>query len=125
MKNNDTVSLQDIYENHLSTINNINFTYREIEVIACLLRGKKSKNIAKFLSSKPKTKEITSRTVDTHIDRIKLKLGCDRENIIDIIEKFHRRSILEEVYIRLNNEFFFSKVWKVFHNWKRKTFLLT
>jgi len=69
------------YYAYLKNINNVIFTSREIDVIACLLSGRSSKKIASLLS-------ISSKTIENHIRNIMLKLGYNsRESIIDFIEK--------------------------------------
>lgn len=53
-----------------------NLTNRESECLFLILRGKTTKDIAKFL-------EVSPRTVETHIDHIKIKLGvCSKSEII-------------------------------------------
>ena len=69
------------YKEHLETINGINFTQREIDIIAFTLTRRSSKTIAPLLS-------ISPRTVENHISNIMMKLECNsREAIIDFIEK--------------------------------------
>ncbi|MBY0293268.1 MAG: helix-turn-helix transcriptional regulator [Alphaproteobacteria bacterium] len=81
MQKNEVCFTQDIYSEHLATINGITFTPREIDVIACLLSARGTSKIASFLS-------IAPRTIATHIRNIMLKLERNsRENILDFIEK--------------------------------------
>ena len=83
MEENRVLFTENIYAEHLSVINGINFTPREIAVIACLLHARGTSRIASFLS-------IAPRTVVTHIRNIMLKLECNsRENIIDFIQTSH------------------------------------
>jgi len=72
---------ETIYFFNLNTIQEIAFTIREIDVIACVLQGRSVKRIASFLMISPKT-------VETHLRNIMLKIGCNsKEKIIDFIEK--------------------------------------
>lgn len=103
MKNADTYFINEIYFQNLKTINGINFTPREIDIIACLLNARGASRIASFLS-------IAPRTVVTHIRNIMLKLGCSsRENIIDFIEKYHHICSLREHYSNLVSHASFEK----------------
>ena len=62
-------------------IQGVKFTYRELEIIACLLNGRSPKTIASLLS-------ISPRTIETHIANVIRKVGChSRERMIDFIEK--------------------------------------
>lgn len=95
MQKNEVCFTQDIYSEHLATINGITFTPREIDIIACLLSARGTSKIASFLS-------IAPRTVATHIRNIMLKLECNsRERIIDFVEKTGTLPILREYYARL------------------------
>lgn len=80
---------------HLEPINGINFTKREIDVIACILSGKSVKKIAQFLF-------ISPRTVENHIHNIMLKLGCQsQEKIIEFIEKSDKFLLVRKHYLNL------------------------
>jgi DNA-binding CsgD family transcriptional regulator len=57
-----------LYNQYLNTISNIYFTYREIDVIACVLHNRGEKKIASLLNVSP-------RTVGTHIRNILQKLA--------------------------------------------------
>src|SRR5438034_6793800 len=93
---NDSLSFhEDTYAEHLATINGINFTHREIDVIACLVNGRGTSKTAACLF-------ISPRTVITHIRNIMLKLDCNsRESIIDFIEKSPKLSVLRKYYLSL------------------------
>lgn len=94
---------KDFYEKHLSTINNVHFTNREIDVIACLLSARRTSKTAFFLSIHP-------RTVETHIRNIMLKLGCNtREGIIDFIETSDKTSLLRNYYSLLRVNILFEQ----------------
>lgn len=84
-----------LYKEYLNSIKGVNFTYREIDVIACIMNNRGEKKIASLLMLSP-------RTVGTHIHNIMLKLNCNsREYIIDFIEKSGKLLILKEYYPHL------------------------
>lgn len=95
---------QNFYSKNLSTIGNIHFTAREIDVIACILSARRTSKIAYFLS-------INSRTVETHIRNILAKSGANtREGIIDFIEAFPDKIfLLRKYYALLRVEAVFEK----------------
>ncbi|OJW47905.1 MAG: hypothetical protein BGO67_03170 [Alphaproteobacteria bacterium 41-28] len=98
-----TFFLQDLYAKHLSTINNIHFTAREIDLVACLLSARRTSKIAFLLSIDP-------RTVETHIRNIMSKLGCHtREGIIDFIEASDKLLVLRKYYSLLRINVLFEK----------------
>ncbi len=92
---------QDLYKDYLKSINGIDFTRREIDIIACIMGGRAAKKIASFFSISPKT-------VETHIHNIMLKLGCgSRERVIDYFERSskHRLLKIHYTYLMLNLAF--------------------
>ncbi len=79
----------------LSLINDIRFTPREIDIISCLLNGRRTSGIATLLG-------ISPRTVITHVHNIMLRLECSsRENILTFIEKSDKVVLLREHYTTL------------------------
>ncbi|OJW47903.1 MAG: hypothetical protein BGO67_03160 [Alphaproteobacteria bacterium 41-28] len=103
MQETQTLFPQDLHAKHLSTINNIHFTIREIDVIACLLSARGTSKTAFFLSIDP-------RTVETHIRNIMSKLKCNtREGIIDFIEASDKLPILRKYYSLLRMNMLFEK----------------
>jgi len=85
----------DVYSENLDSINGVNFTRREIDIIACLLCARGTSKIASFLSISPKT-------VVNHIRNIMLKLDCNsREGIIDFIEGSNKLFFLRTHYSNL------------------------
>jgi len=103
MQDNEVRFAQDIYSEHLTTINGVNFTPREIDVISCLLNARRTSQIASILF-------IAPRTVTTHFRNIMLKLECNsQEGIINFIENSHKLSILREYYSSLIIELAFKK----------------
>lgn len=76
-------------------LNNISFTAREIDVIACMLAGRSTKKIASILS-------ISVKTAQNHIYNIMFKLGYNcREKIIDFLQISEHVFYLRKHYIDL------------------------
>ncbi len=91
------------YYDAIKTINDIKFTPREIDVIACLLGGRGSKTIAHFLS-------IEEKTVETHKYNIMRKVECNsKECIINFVEKSGLSSLIRSHYQRLLLQFTFEQ----------------
>ena len=83
---------------HLSEINGINFTRREVDIISCILSGRGAKKTASLL-------EISPKTADAHIRNIMLKLGCNsRERIIDFFERSGKQHYIKQHYANLHND---------------------
>lgn len=92
MKNNDFLLLQDLYKDHLATIEGIHFTSREIDVVSCLLKVRGTSKISSLLG-------VSSHTVITHVRNILSKLECSsREGIIDFIEKSQKSFFFKRHY---------------------------
>lgn len=90
----------------LAIIKDKKFTRREVDIIACLLCGRAA-TIPSFLS-------IATRTVETHIHNIMLKIECNsRENIIDFIEQSGKQHLVKAHYQRLAGDVHFEKKLKV------------
>lgn len=86
---------RSLYNAELNEINNIKFTFREIDIMSCVLKNRGEKKIASLLF-------ISPRTVGSHIHNIMLKLGINsRENIIDFIEKSGKILVLKKYYLHL------------------------
>jgi len=95
MHNREINVLEDIYSEELAVINDVHFTPREIDIIACLLSARGTNKIASFLSISPKT-------VRNHIHNIMIKLECNsRDRIIDFIERSNKIPILRRHYSNL------------------------
>ncbi|WP_375318663.1 NB-ARC domain-containing protein [Candidatus Tisiphia endosymbiont of Oplodontha viridula] len=100
MKDKGILCPQEIYEQHLLTINNIRFTLREIDIIACITRGKNIKGVANFLSNEDK--QIETRTIESHISNLKRKIATNsREGIINFIEKSNKYQLIQNYYLSL------------------------
>lgn len=79
----------------LATINNLCFTRREVDIMACLLNARGTSKTASLLSIAPKT-------VVNHIRNIMIKLDCNsREGIIDFIERSHKLPLFRKHYSNL------------------------
>lgn len=92
-----------LYSSHLAEISNIKFTFREIDVIACIIHNRGEKKIASLLN-------ISYRTVGVHVRNIMSKLGySSREYLIDFVEKSGKLKILRQYYSELLIEFSFKK----------------
>jgi tetratricopeptide (TPR) repeat protein/DNA-binding CsgD family transcriptional regulator len=97
---------QDIYESHLKVINDVAFTRREIDMIACILSGRSTKKIASILS-------ISPNTVENHIHNIMLKLGCrSQEYIIDYVEQSQQYDTFKTYYFWLKIHSLFEGILK-------------
>jgi tetratricopeptide (TPR) repeat protein/DNA-binding CsgD family transcriptional regulator len=102
MQENFPLFDERVYE-HLSTINGINFTRREIDILSCLVSARRTNQIASILS-------ISPRTVTTHFRNIMLRLGCNsQDRIISFIEKSGTLYVLREYYCHLMIEMTFQK----------------
>ncbi|MCC8483912.1 MAG: helix-turn-helix transcriptional regulator [Rickettsia endosymbiont of Labidopullus appendiculatus] len=96
----ENICTQELYEKYLLMINNIRFTSREIDVIACLIYGKNTKSIASFLSNDDKKLEI--RTIESHISNIKRKISAEsREEVVKFIEKSGKYKLIQNYYLSL------------------------
>ena len=94
---------KELYDKHLYEIDNIKFTFREIDVIACIIHNRGKKKVASLLSVSP-------RTVSTHVHNIMLKLGhSSRENIIDFIERSGKLLFIRKYYLHLLIQASFEK----------------
>lgn len=83
------------HDETLRIINDIQFTHREIDILACIISGRGAKTISSLL-------KITPKTVEAHTRNIMQKLGCNsRESIITFIEKSDKFSIIKKHYLFL------------------------
>ena len=95
----------ELYNLNLREIGGINFTQREIDVLACIVvHNRSEKMIASILSVSP-------RTIGTHTSNIMKKLGnSTRENIRNIANKSGKLAYIREYYIHLRVYSMFIKV---------------
>ncbi len=83
---------EELYRAYLSEINDIKFTNREVDVIACIVHNRSNKKIASLLS-------ISYRTVENHIYNINSRIGkSSKDDIIDFIEKSGKLSYIRQYY---------------------------
>lgn len=88
-------SLEKLYELHLNSIKNLAFTFREIDIIACVMHNRGEKKIASLLLLSP-------RTVSSHVYNIMGKLGYGtKDQIIDFVETSDKINIIKEYYLHL------------------------
>lgn len=81
-----------LYNEYLQIIGDIKFTFREVDVIACIVNNRGDKKIAYILS-------IAPRTVSVHSYNIMQKLGCNsKEGIIDFVESSNTFKLLRQYY---------------------------
>jgi tetratricopeptide (TPR) repeat protein/DNA-binding CsgD family transcriptional regulator len=94
---------RELYDLYLNTIKDIKFTYREIDIIVCVLHNRGEKKIASILS-------ISPRTVGTHMHNIMLKLGYNsRDSLIDFIEKSGKLLFARQYYLELLTQNLFEE----------------
>ncbi len=111
MENKNILYPQEMYEKYLLIINNIRFTSREIDVIACIVHGKNAKGIASFLSNEDK--QIETRTIESHISNIKRKVATNsREGIRTFIEESDKYKLVQSYYFSLLIQQEFRKILK-------------
>ena len=91
----------------VSQINNIIFTPREIDVIACIINVRGVKKIGDILG-------ISHRTVESYIKTILRKISSNsQEAIKDFVEKSSELVLLKQHYIDLLiNKLFLSQIAK-------------
>lgn len=92
MKKDKIILPLNLYYEHLTEINGINFTPREVDVISCILNGKTTE-IAEFLS-------IGKRAVERYNADIRNKAGglSNRGQVRNFIEKSSKLPILKHEY---------------------------
>ncbi|PCJ27361.1 MAG: hypothetical protein COA94_04165, partial [Rickettsiales bacterium] len=94
---------EELYNEHLQEISGANFTFRELDIIACIIHNRGEKKIASLLS-------ISYRTVGSHVRNIMSKLGYNsREYIIDAVEKSGKLQYVRQYYFHLVMEAAFEK----------------
>ncbi len=95
-----------LYKSYLASINGIKLTFREVDIIACIVHNRGEKKIARICG-------IASSTVSTHTRNIMAKLEChSKDQIIDFVEKAVISKILREYYLHLLVKFDFEQALK-------------
>lgn len=99
----------------ISQINDVIFTPREIDVIACIINVRRVKKIADILG-------ISPRTVEGYIKTILRKISSNsQEGIKDFVEKSSQLVLIKQHYIDLLiNKLFLSQIAKVAVKLKNK-----
>lgn len=93
----------EIYSANLQTINHIKFSHREVDILATILSGKETKEIAAFLS-------IAPRTVDNGLYNISKRINAKtRQEIIEFIKQSPEFPYIQEYYRSLSLQVFFEK----------------
>jgi DNA-binding CsgD family transcriptional regulator len=106
MQKNGFFFPQDIYKEHLAIIRGVNFTLREIDVIACFVNARGTHKTASLLS-------IAPNTVLVHARNIMGKIECHtRDKIIDFIERSDKLLFLREHYTCITIEAEFTNALK-------------
>lgn len=95
------IPVEECYQ-HLKFINNVRFTDREIDILACVVSGRTSKKIASLLDLSPKT-------IENIIYVILAKLNANsRQSIVDFLEKSEKLSWIRKHYVNLVIHFYFT-----------------
>lgn len=111
MEDQEILCPQEMYEKHLLVINNIRFTSREMDVIACIMHEKSIQGVANLLSNEDK--QVETRTIESHISNIKRKIGTNaREGIINFMEKSDKYKLIQSDYCSLLIQQEFKKTLK-------------
>ncbi|MBX9786961.1 MAG: tetratricopeptide repeat protein [Alphaproteobacteria bacterium] len=106
MKEFSFILPEEIYKKHLTTVEGVKFSKREIDIISCILNGRTAKGIAHLLSISPRTSEV-------HTYNIMKKLNCSsRESVITKIEASNSLFIIKNYYLRLLTYMGFEQVLK-------------
>lgn len=92
MKENNLILPEHIYLEHLTMINEVKFSKREIDVIACRLNGRGAGETAQLLS-------ISQNTVETHIYNVQIKIG--HAPFVAFFERSNKHPILQGYYLSL------------------------
>jgi DNA-binding CsgD family transcriptional regulator len=86
---------REIYDNYLHKIQGVQFTYREIDIMTCILHNRGDKKIASLLS-------LSHRTIGSHVRNITSKIAVSsREGIIDFMEKSGKADYFREYYAQI------------------------
>ena len=110
------------YSGSKITINNIYFTNRELDIIACLLAGRSNKKIASLL-------DISDKTVENHVHNVMSKIGHhSREKLIDFIERSNQFNSIKQHYsnllIRITFEQTLKKIASLLTNIKKTCLII-
>ena len=93
-----------LYEKYMQEVRGIYLTYREVDVISCVINNRGEKKIAYLL-------DISPRTVSTHVHNIMLKLKKNsRDGITDFIEESGKLNCIKDYYNCILVESLFNKI---------------
>ena len=99
-------SISDPYTVAFKKINGIDFTRREIDVLACLISGRSLKGISNFLG-------IHYKTLEVHMGNIRQKLGYSvRDYIVEALEGLPEHGLLKYRYQQLQQSKHFDDILK-------------
>lgn len=92
MQEKNIILTHEMYEEGLAQIDGKDFTYREIDIVACLLHFEQSNEIAQFLY-------IDKRTVSAHIKNIKKTLQLNStKQVLNFIKDSDKFAVLKNEY---------------------------
>ena len=93
-----------LYEKYMKNVKGISLTYREVDIISCVVHNRGEKKIASLLN-------ISPRTVSAHIHNIMLKLAKNsRDGITDFIEESGKLRCIRDYYNCILVESLFNKM---------------
>ncbi|WP_032113943.1 tetratricopeptide repeat protein [Candidatus Paracaedibacter symbiosus] len=93
MQENKIIPTHELYYEHLTQINGIDFTHRKIDIIACFINSKRPNEIAHFLS-------ISKKTVSTYTNQITDKCGAStREQVVDFVKRSDKFNFIKDKYL--------------------------
>ena len=99
----------------LKTINDIKFTPKEIDIMACILGGRGRKATGSLLT-------ISEKTVEAHIRNISQKLECNsQETIREYLEKSNKFAVIRSRYLNLLANASFEKHLQKVHTLIKKS----
>lgn len=106
---------QKIYLTNLKDINGIKFTFREIDIVSCLLYNSREKQIAYLLS-------VAQKTINTHMRNIMQKLAVNsREEVINFVSNTAKLKFLTQHYRQiLIDNYFQSCLIKILHSLEKQ-----
>ncbi len=87
-----STSQNQLYITHLQSINNVNFTIREIDIISCFIHNKVEKKITNLLS-------ISNKALKKHTNNITTKLQAKTiSKVIEIVKNSEQISYIYKYY---------------------------
>lgn len=96
-------SKDEFYNEKLSNIMGIRFTYREMDVLTCLASKIDDEKTSSILS-------ISSKTIRVYLRNIRIKIGCNsNESVLQFIKNSKQYPLILEYYKYINIENLFKK----------------